>query len=98
MIADESYAGSQSFERFEAKVRAIGSVMFGRTVEARFQPAALELVRLAFPRRVYTQAHFDYILEGIAKLAAGAGKLRGLRLVHEPPLLRHFTGRFAPVA
>ena len=75
----------------------IGSVMFGRTVEGRFQPAALELVRLAFPRRVYTQAHFDYILEGVAELAASARRLRGLRLVQEPPFLRHFTARFAPV-
>ena len=75
----------------------IGSVMFGRTAEGRFVPAALELVRLALPRRVYTQAHFDYILEGIAEIAAGARRLRGLRIVDEPPFLRHFTARFAPI-
>ncbi|MGE5182281.1 MAG: tryptophanase [Acidobacteriota bacterium] len=75
----------------------IGSVMFGKTVEGRFQPAPLELVRLAFPRRVYTQAHFDYILEGVTELAAKAGKLRGLRMTFEPPFLRHFTARFAPL-
>jgi len=76
----------------------IGSVMFGRTVEGRFQPAALELVRLAFPRRVYTQAHFDYILEGVAEIAANVKKLRGLKMTYEPPFLRHFTARFAPIS
>jgi tryptophanase len=75
----------------------IGSVMFGRTVEGRFQPPPLELVRLAFPRRVYTQAHFDYLLEGVAEIAANAHRLRGLRIVHEPPFLRHFTARFTPI-
>lgn len=69
----------------------IGSVMFG--------PAAtMELVRLAFPRRVYTQAHFDYILEGIEEVVARKDRIGGLRIVEEPPLLRHFTARFAPVA
>jgi tryptophanase len=75
----------------------IGSVMFGRTVEGRFHAAPLELVRLAFPRRVYTQAHFDYMLEGVGEIAANAHRLRGLRIVHEPPFLRHFTARFAPI-
>jgi tryptophanase len=68
----------------------IGSVMFG-------VHATMELVRLAIPRRVYTQAHFDYVLEGIAELALRRDELRGLRIVHEPPFLRHFTARFAPV-
>ncbi len=75
----------------------IGSVMFGKTVEGRFHPAPLELVRLAFPRRVYTQAHMDYVLEGIGEIAAEAHRLRGLRITHEPPFLRHFTARFAPI-
>jgi tryptophanase len=75
----------------------IGSVMFGRTVDGQFRPAPLELVRLAFPRRVYTQAHFDYILEGVVEVARRAPALRGLRIVHEPPFLRHFTARFAPL-
>ncbi len=68
----------------------IGSVMFG-------VHAAMELVRLAIPRRVYTQAHFDYVLEGIAELAERRASLRGLRIVEEPAFLRHFTARFAPV-
>lgn len=76
----------------------IGSVMFGKTVNGKFQPSAMELVRLAFPRRVYTQSHFDYILEGMGEIYARKDKLRGLRMVHEPPFLRHFTARFEPLA
>jgi len=68
----------------------IGSVMFGKH-------AALELVRLAIPRRVYTQAHMDYVLEGIAEIAERRATLRGVRIVEEPPFLRHFTARFAPL-
>jgi len=74
----------------------IGSVMFGRTDRGRFQPAAMELVRLAIPRRVYTQSHFDYLVEGAAELAAHKDELRGLRMTYEPPFLRHFTARFEP--
>lgn len=75
----------------------IGSVMFGKTVDGRFQPAAMELVRLAFPRRVYTQSHFDYILEGLEAVVAGKRAIAGMRLTYEPPFLRHFTARFEPV-
>jgi tryptophanase len=57
-------------------------------------PPALELVRLAMPRRVYTQSHMDYVVEACAELASVRGSLRGLRMVHEPPVLRHFTARF----
>lgn len=67
----------------------IGSAMFGDR-----PPAGLELVRLAMPRRVYTQSHMDCVVEGCAALAARRGSLRGLRMVHEPPVLRHFTARF----
>ena len=74
----------------------IGSVMFGRQPDGTFRPAAMELVRLAIPRRVYTQAHIDYVLEGIAELAERRIELRGLRIVSEPAFLRHFTARFAP--
>ncbi|MBN2022884.1 MAG: tryptophanase [Pirellulales bacterium] len=75
----------------------IGSVMFGREVDGRFAPASMELVRLAFPRRVYTQSHFDYILEGMQSLAARKASLRGLRMTYRPPFLPHFTARFEPV-
>ncbi|MFZ9596266.1 MAG: tryptophanase [Bdellovibrionia bacterium] len=68
----------------------IGSVMFG-------QKASMELVRLAFPRRVYTQSHFDYILEGFEQIVARKKELRGLQMTYEPPFLRHFTARFEPL-
>jgi tyrosine phenol-lyase len=74
----------------------VGSVMFGKTVDGRLVPAPHELVRLAFPRRVYTQAHMDRVLEGAAEVVAERGRLRGMRIVEEPPFLRHFTARFAP--
>jgi tryptophanase len=72
--------------------------MFGRTVEGVFRPAPMELVRLAFPRRCYTQSHFDYVIEGAAEIVRRKEELRGLRIVYEPPFLRHFTARFEPVA
>ena len=74
----------------------IGSVMFGRTdpqTGAHLAPP-LELVRLAFPRRVYTQSHFDYVIEVILKVHAGRSSLRGMRITYEPPALRHFTARY----
>ncbi|HEU4402912.1 MAG TPA: tryptophanase [Candidatus Polarisedimenticolia bacterium] len=77
----------------------IGSVMFGRHEEGgRFLPARLELVRLALPRRVYTQSHVDRILEIGAEVAARAPHLRGLRMTWCPPYLRHFTAKFQPLA
>lgn len=75
----------------------IGSVMFGKRPDGSFAPSAMELVRLAIPRRVYTQAHFDYVLEGIAEIAERRSALRGVAIVAEPPFLRHFTARFAPL-
>lgn len=76
-----------------AGIRAveIGSVMFGG--EGRIPPA-LELVRLAFPRRVYTQSHMDYVVEAIAEIHNQRHELRGLRIVEAPAVLRHFTARF----
>jgi tryptophanase len=74
----------------------IGSSMFGkRTVQGDFIPASMELVRLAFPRRVYTQSHFDYILEGMSEVVSRKASLRGLKLEYDPPFLRHFTARFS---
>jgi len=75
----------------------IGSVMFGKRPDGSFRPAALELVRLAIPRRVYTQAHMDYVLEGVAEIAERRSSLRGVRIVEEPRFLRHFTARFGPL-
>lgn len=77
----------------------IGSVMFaypdpetGEMVYPR-----LELVRLALPRRVYTQAHLDYVVKILSALARNPQSLRGYRLTYAPELLRHFTARFEPL-
>ncbi len=77
-----------------AGIRAveIGSVMFG----AGGAPP-MELVRLAIPRRVYTQSHIDYVIEAMAELYEQRDKLRGLRITEEPPALRHFTAKFAEI-
>ena len=72
----------------------IGTVMFGRQPDGSEQPAALDLVRLAIPRRTYTQSHVDYVIEVCAEVAARASDLRGYRIVDEPKALRHFTARF----
>ncbi len=57
----------------------------------------LELVRLAIPRRVYTQAHIDYVADVLAELSQRAHELRGYRITYAPPLLRHFTAQFEPL-
>ncbi|WP_235472400.1 beta-eliminating lyase-related protein, partial [Ardenticatena maritima] len=85
----------------EAGVRGveIGSVMFAHedpeTGEMVYP--ALELVRLALPRRVYTQSHLDYVVDALGRLAAQPERVRGLRMTFAPRLLRHFTARFEPV-
>ncbi|MGA9120607.1 MAG: tryptophanase [Bacteroidota bacterium] len=76
----------------------IGSVMFGRTDEkGTFHPARMELVRLAIPRRVYTQSHIDYVIEIVTEAFAHREEFPGYRIVEEPPMLRHFTAKFAPL-
>jgi tyrosine phenol-lyase len=77
----------------------IGSVMLGRRdpVTGAEEPAAMELVRLALPRRVYTQSHVDYVVEVVLDVFGRRADLRGLRIVSQPPMLRHFTARFSPV-
>jgi tryptophanase len=75
----------------------IGSVMFGLHPDGSESPAALELVRLAIPRRVYTQSHVDYVIEVVRWVAERASELRGMRITEQPPALRHFTARFAYV-
>ncbi|KQB14408.1 tryptophanase [Rhodobacter capsulatus] len=72
----------------------IGTAMFGRQPDGSEKPAAMDLVRLAFPRRTYTQSHADYIVEAFEELAATKDALRGYRIVKEPKLMRHFTCRF----
>jgi len=77
----------------------IGSVMFGRRDKetGKFIPHTMELVRLAIPRRVYTQSHIDYVIEVITEVYRNRDKLKGYKIVWEAPLLRHFTARFEPI-
>jgi tryptophanase len=77
----------------------IGSVMFGGTDPVTGQEGrpAMELVRLAVPRRVYTQSHIDYVVEAVTEIYARRGEVRGLRIVEAPPVLRHFSAKFAEV-
>ncbi len=72
----------------------IGTVMFGRHPDGSETPAPMDLVRLAIPRRTYTQSHIDYVIEVCEHVASHADELRGLQIVEEPPALRHFTARF----
>jgi tryptophanase len=76
---------------------AIGSVMFGRQSDGSEKPAAMELVRLAFPRRVYTQSHVDYLAEVICYINRMKGDIRGVKMVESPEVLRHFSARFEPI-
>jgi tryptophanase len=75
----------------------IGSVMFGRSrPDGGEEPAAMELVRLALPRRVYTQSHLDYVADVVGSVARQASAVPGYRIVSQPAALRHFTARFEP--
>jgi len=77
----------------------MGSVMFGKyePKTRRLISPPLELVRLAIPRRVYTQSHIDYVVECIVEVYQRREKLRRYRITHEAPMLRHFTAHFEPV-
>jgi tryptophanase len=75
----------------------IGSVMFGQHADGSETPAAMELVRLAIPRRVYTQSHVDYVIEVVRWVAERSADLRGYQIVEQPAQLRHFTARFEPI-
>jgi tyrosine phenol-lyase len=76
----------------EAGIRSveIGTLMFARH-------ATMDLVRLAIPRRVYTQSHIDYVIEAILRLWKKREQFRGLKLTYEAPFLRHFTARLEPI-
>jgi tryptophanase len=75
----------------------IGTVMFGMHPDGPETPGPMELVRLAIPRRVYTQSHIDYVIEVVRAVAADSGRLRGYRIAEQPAQLRHFTARFEPL-
>lgn len=85
----------------EGAIRAceIGSVMFAHPDPETGQVVypKLELVRLAIPRRVYTQSHMDYIVDTLVRIAARKEQLRGYRFTYAPELLRHFTAKFEPL-
>lgn len=78
----------------------IGSVMFGKRdpVTGKLQSPPMELVRLAIPRRVYTQSHIDYVIEVIEEVYRNRKQLKGMVIVEEPPVLRHFTAKFRPLS
>jgi len=75
----------------------IGTVMFGLRPDGTEAAADMDLVRLAMPRRVYTQSHADYVVEVFEEVARCRDELRGLRIVQQPQQLRHFTARFEPL-
>ena len=83
----------------EAGVRGveIGTVMFGLHADGTETPASMDLVRLAIPRRVYTQSHIDYVAEAVIAVAARKASLRGYRIAAAPRVLRHFTAAFEPI-
>jgi tryptophanase len=85
----------------EAGIRAveIGTVMFGRRIPETGEetPAAMELVRLAIPRRVYTQSHVDYVVEAVLEIWRRRADVTGYRFVEQAPFLRHFTAKFEQV-
>jgi tryptophanase len=84
----------------EAGIRGveIGTVMFGRQHDGTEKAPAMDLVRLAIPRRVYTQSHIDYVAEAVIGVASLKQQLRGYRMTKAPEVLRHFTAVFEPLA
>jgi tryptophanase len=90
-VALYEYLGVRSVE--------VGSVMLGKydVIQQKEIAAPKELVRLAIPRRVYTQSHVDYILEGARQMRSLLSELPGYRLTYQAPILRHFTAKFEPV-
>jgi tryptophanase len=83
----------------EAGVRGveIGTVMFGRQPDGSERAGEMDLVRLAIPRRVYTQSHIDYVAEAVIYVATMKEQLRGYRITSAPKVLRHFTAAFEPL-
>jgi tryptophanase len=84
----------------EAGIRAceIGTVMFGLQPDGTEVPATMDLVRLAIPRRLYTQSHIDYVAEALIEVAAHKDQIAGLRITESSAVLRHFTARFEQLA
>lgn len=111
-IDAKSFLGQIPVDQFPAQALAVelyleggirsvevGSVMFGKRASDGIEsPAKMELVRLALPRRVYTQSHVDYILEIFSNIAARKSEISGVKIIFQPKYLRHFTAKFAFVS
>ncbi len=102
-IPVEQYPGQslvvELYRRGGIRSVEIGSVMFGKYDEQhRLIPARMELVRLAIPRRVYTQSHIDYVIEVVVETYEHRNELSGFRIIEEAPMLRHFTAKFEPLS
>jgi len=83
------------YEQGGIRTVEIGSVMFGKyDKKGKLIPAPMELVRLAIPRRVYTQSHVDYVIEVFEEIVKTKDKARGIKITQEPEFLRHFTAHF----
>jgi tryptophanase len=80
----------------EGGIRAVelGTVAFGQKTNGKWEFPPLELVRMAIPRRVYTQSHLDYVADVLGQIKAKASGLRGVKMTYAPELLRHFTAKF----
>lgn len=76
----------------------IGTVMFGKQPDGTERAASMDLVRLAIPRRTYTESHIQYVIEVCVEVKKRAAQLRGFKIVHEPSALRHFTVKFERIA
>ena len=72
----------------------LGTVAFGQKLNGKWEYPALELVRLALPRRVYTQSHLDYVADVLGEIKVKADKIKGVKMTYAPELLRHFTAKF----
>jgi tryptophanase len=83
----------------EGAIRAveIGTLMFGREGKDGPEYPALEMVRLAVPRRVYTSAQIQYVADTVARVYRDRERVRGLRLTYSAPVLRHFTARLEEI-
>jgi len=102
-IPPEQYPGQalvcELYELAGIRTVEIGSVMFGTyNADGSLQPAPMELVRLAIPRRVYTQSHIEYVIETFAEIMKRREYIRGLKIIKEPRFLRHFTAHFEPLS
>lgn len=102
-IPTEQYPGQvlvcELYKKGGIRTVEIGSVMFGKYNSiGKLVPAEKELVRLAIPRRVYTQSHIDYVIEVFEEIMNDRQNTKGLKITKEPKFLRHFTAHFEPVA